>query len=463
MKTKRFICAALLLVAMMFAESASAQLKTSYFMEGSYFRTELNPALRPTRGYIALPLISGFSNGLYSNYASTENFYFKRGNELVSSFDEAVTLNEFLAPLPNRGIQAQNMNVNLLGVGFYTLGGTFINFGSNARIDIASETPKDFFRSLKCDDAKVYNLDNMSANASLFLENYVGLSFNLGEHITLGGRVKFLVGLQNITMLLDKAIVTNEDGIVERSYEGEFRLNSTMIDSSKYDGETNPEIELVGDDLSTIGRSKSFGVAVDLGGELRLFEDHLKLSAAITDLGFIKWSKDTQQGGSIVGLPEGTCDIFGVDFSDTLPKNFSDYSKRLTTNINMGAEYNFLDNHFAVGALLHTRIYRRYMMTEFTTSFNVRPTNWMTFTASHTFLGGNTPGIFGAAVNIHPRVVNIFFGMDYIDRSEVDPLYANRTEQVMDGVWLSPRATSFNFYVGIGFNFGRPDFMVEQQ
>jgi hypothetical protein len=87
----------------------------------------------------------------------------------------------------------------------------------------------------------------------------------------------------------------------------------------------------------------------------------------------------------------------------------------------------------------------------------------MTFTASHTFLGGNTPGIFGAAVNIHPRVVNIFFGMDYIDRSEVDPLYANRTEQVMDGVWLSPRATSFNFYVGIGFNFGRPDFLVEQQ
>jgi hypothetical protein len=463
MKTKRFICAALLFVAMVFAESASAQLKTSYFMEGSYFRTELNPALAPTRGYIALPLISGYSSGMYSNYASTENFYFERGGQLLSAYDEGVSLNAFLNPLPNRCIQAQNINVNLLGVGFYTLGGTFINFGSNARVDLASETPKDFFRSLKCNDTKVYDLDNMSVNASLFLENYVGLSFNFGENITLGGRVKFLVGLQNINLLLDKAFVTNENGSVVRSYEGEFRLNSTSIDSSKYDGETNPEIEFVGDDWSTFGRTKSFGVAVDFGGELRLFEDHLKLSAAITDLGYIKWSKDTQEGGSIVDLPGDTCDILGFEYSDVMPKHFSDYSKRLTTNINMGAEYNFLDNHFAVGALLHTRIYRRYMMTEFTTSFNVRPTNWMTFTASHTFLGGNTPGIFGAAVNIHPRVVNIFFGMDYIDRSEVDPLYANRTEQVMDGVWLSPRATSFNFYVGIGFNFGRPDFLVEQQ
>ena len=45
----------LLVTATLVAINASAQLRTSYFMEGSYFRNELNPALAPTRGYIAIP------------------------------------------------------------------------------------------------------------------------------------------------------------------------------------------------------------------------------------------------------------------------------------------------------------------------------------------------------------------------------------------------------------------------
>jgi hypothetical protein len=100
--------------------------------------------------------------------------------------------------------------------------------------------------------------------------------------------------------------------------------------------------------------------------------------------------------------------------------------------------------------------------TELTTSFNVRPTNWMTFTASHTFLNGNTPGIFGAAINIHPRAINIFIGMDYISSKKNDVEgFTPTTMSEIDG-WISPKATSYNFYVGVGFNFGRPDFLVDQ-
>ena len=127
----------------------------------------------------------------------------------------------------------------------------------------------------------------------------------------------------------------------------------------------------------------------------------------------------------------------------------------------MGAEYNFLGNHFAVGLLSHTRLYRNAVATELTTSLNVRPTNWMTFTASHTFFNGNTPGIYGAAVNIHPRAVNIFFGMDYISSSKNTTDFEPTTMSEIDSM-LSPKATSYNFYIGVGFNFGRPDFLVEQ-
>ena len=147
MKTKRFICAALLFVAMMFAESASAQLKTSYFMEGSYFRTDLNPALAPTRGFIALPLISGFSVGSYSNYNSYDNMYYLRDGEYVHAFNSMVSANEFLSKLPNRCVESINSDLNIIRLGFYTLNGTFFEVGSNVRIAYNGVMPKEYMGS----------------------------------------------------------------------------------------------------------------------------------------------------------------------------------------------------------------------------------------------------------------------------------------------------------------------------
>lgn len=54
MKRLIIFVAALLLVL-----TSSAQLRTSYFMDGSYLRNDMNPALIPGKGYIVLPAISG--------------------------------------------------------------------------------------------------------------------------------------------------------------------------------------------------------------------------------------------------------------------------------------------------------------------------------------------------------------------------------------------------------------------
>jgi hypothetical protein len=80
--------------------------------------------------------------------------------------------------------------------------------------------------------------------------------------------------------------------------------------------------------------------------------------------------------------------------------------------------------------------------------------NWITLTASHTFLNKNRPGIFGAAINIHPRALNIFVGMDYIDPNLV---YVN------DSILVPRYAKSLNVYFGLGFNMARPKFMRQEQ
>lgn len=53
---------------MMLGEAAQAQyLRSSYFMEGTSARLQLNPGLQPTRGYFNVPIIGSFNMSASSN------------------------------------------------------------------------------------------------------------------------------------------------------------------------------------------------------------------------------------------------------------------------------------------------------------------------------------------------------------------------------------------------------------
>ncbi len=458
---KRFLSALILLGAMFVAQSSSAQLKTSYFMEGSYFRTDMNPALTPTRGYIALPALSGFAAGQYSNYNSFENMYYLGENGYINALDSSVPANEFLGKLPNKCVQSLRGDLGLFKLGFYTLNNTFFNFGANIRMEYNSVIPKEYYKMMKGAYENSISVDDMCVDLTGYIETYAGAAFRIGENLTIGARLKFLVGLVNGSYDVNK--MNAENG--KYTISGNIKVNSVEYDSSKYNSTANPDNIIMNDTQDFVWNNlHSFGGAIDLGAEMRFFENKIKLSAAVTDLGFIKWSADTQMAGKLHLEANEKVDFFQIlnDSSFDMPEKFYDYTTRLTANLNIGAEYNFLGNHFAVGVLSHTRFYRNAVATEFTTSFNVRPTNWITLTASHTYLNGNAPGIYGAAVNIHPRAINIFFGMDYIGSKknyvdEFTPTTMSELDQFM-----SPKATSYNFFVGIGFNFGRPDFLVDQ-
>jgi hypothetical protein len=208
---------------------------------------------------------------------------------------------------------------------------------------------------------------------------------------------------------------------------------------------------------------KNFGGAIDIGAEMRLMDDKLKVSAAITDLGFIRWSEDTMKEGRFEQSFENADALRNIFINEDIvdaPRFFTSYNSRLTTNINLAGEFNFLNDHFSVGLLSNTRLLYSAVMTELTASFNVRPTNWFSVTASHTFLNRNTPGIYGAAINIHPRAINLFLGFDYISGTTGDDL-GTTLVGLATGEDAYTKANSFNFYMGIGFNFGRPDFLIE--
>lgn len=61
--------ATLLLAALLLATGLAAQNPTLYFMEGSTYRSQLNPAYAPQRGYVNLPGIGGMEVGINGNVA----------------------------------------------------------------------------------------------------------------------------------------------------------------------------------------------------------------------------------------------------------------------------------------------------------------------------------------------------------------------------------------------------------
>lgn len=74
---RRFGCKGLLLlgsILMWGGTAVQAQyLRSSYFMEGTSARLQLNPGLQPTRGYFNIPVIGSFNMSASSNVLGTSD------------------------------------------------------------------------------------------------------------------------------------------------------------------------------------------------------------------------------------------------------------------------------------------------------------------------------------------------------------------------------------------------------
>lgn len=468
---------AILLVAafaLLGVNTSNAQSRTSYFMEGSYFRTEFNPALTPTRGYILIPGLSGVNLNLGTNFLSFDNFIYKRNDEYVTFLHRDVTTEQFLGQLPSNLKTTVNANVNLLGLGFYTKK-MFWNFGANLRCDNNLVLSPELFKAVKSLGTGKHDLGATSFNANYYVEAYGGVSFPLLSWLTVGVKGKLLIGLLNAKASFDNLYLSINDDKIEANLDGSWRASCPVIDNQRVvNGEDVAFADLLKFDPNVIMNNlKSYGAAIDFGVEMRFLNNHLKVSAAVTDLGFINWSDASQLGGKVSGgfvYTGANVTLDGVNqdelirplegndklinFDDVLHKGkYEKYpATRLTCSLNAGVEYNMLKNKIALGVFSQTKVLntstKSVPYSEITASVNLRPLNWVSATVSHTLLSGNNAGIFGAAINIHPALFNFYLGVDFID--------TNWVKFASNNLMLPRNAKSLNVYAGVAFNFARP-------
>jgi hypothetical protein len=458
---KRFNKIIIILVALFATLTASAQMRTSYFMEGSYFRTDMNAALAPTRGYIKIPVAGALGVDFGNNFFSVDNFFYKRGNDIYTFMHSDVSANEFLGKLGNQGKLSANLNTSILGFGAHSKK-LFWSFGLNLRSNTEITLSKDMFAALKNLSNGYYNLGDTHFSQRDYIEAGLGFAIPIKKFMTFGFRVKGLVGLADASMKMDKMYLDINEDSVNAELIGNVRANSPLLSANYTVGAPISMNGLLNTNmLDVLMGVKSWGLAADLGFEFRFWDDHIKLSVGANDIGFIKWhsSSTVNAKGNAnfsykgFNLTTGEADING-GFEAKMSESEGGYITLLSCSLNGGLELNVLNNWIAFGVLSHTEFCQNFIRTELTASVNFRIGRWLSTSFSHTFLNGNQPGVLGWALNLHPPGFHLFLGADFIDTR-----YAvfNQTIPI-------PRyQSSANVYVGVGFNLGKAKYMPSMQ
>ena len=332
--------------------SANAQfLRTSYFMEGTHYRQQLNPALTPTKGYFNLPVIGAVNATVGSTSLGYQDII-----DIIDNGDDFYTKPDFMNRLKDKNKLNVNFSTEILSAGWYK-GKNFWSFNIGLRTDIGANLTKNMFTFLNEMETieenwrnSNYDISNQQLNINAYTEVGLGLSRQINSRLTVGARVKALLGIGNMDLKLNKVAMSanlpSDQQINQWSSESYWNSMSpaeaiqaaqelkTKFDNYHANLAVGAELkssfkglelkEEEGKDYVTDFEFDSgklgiagYGFGIDLGASYKVL-DNLTVSASILDLGFISWSKSSTK---IASANPDPIDIKGSTYANMVNPN----------------------------------------------------------------------------------------------------------------------------------------------
>ena len=435
------------LATLLLASGVAAQNPTAYFMEGTTFRSQFNPAFAPLRGYVNIPGLGGIDINASGNLA-VDKLLYPRNGKLVPLLDEAVSTRQALSGLNADNLLGIDTRVNLIGFGAFTRNHkNFWSFDLNARTTADATLPYSLFAFLK--EGTGSDIHNIGLTADSYLEAAFSYSFPLmNDRLYVGVRGKFLAGLARANVNYDRFNVSLQK---DRWYVD--TQGSIDITAGGAEVDVNPETGIFepGDIDIKPTKPAGYGFAVDLGATYDILPN-LQASLAVTDLGFISWSKKN----SVAGVSTQTLEFSGVTVPDDgtdptpdfdfemlkfRPTDAKSASKMLRASLNAGLEYEVWCHKIGIGLLYTARFWEYKTLHNITGSVNFHPVRWFTLTGSYSVID-NRGGAVGLALNLCPSWINFFIATDVVT--------AKHTPQ-----WIPVKQSMMNVTLGLGVPIGK--------
>ena len=466
-----FLLASLLLVC---RPGLSAQdLETGYFLGGNPYAFRLNPAFQSERNIFSLAL-GQTGLGAWSNLGFSTLLYPDSDGHLYTFLNDRVNTAEFMRKIKKNNVIDLDARVNLLTVGFWA-GANFYTVDLNLRSLNGVSVPYDMFSFWKegSESRNQFDFSNLGLRSQTFAEAAFGWSRNFDDVLSVGFRVKALVGALELNALARNMKLSMADDRWEVQAQSYLYASSPSLTYS-LDEDGNPDLESIGVKDGVYGPA-GYGGAVDLGVSWNVLP-YLTLSASVLDLGAIRWNREIQfvsPESSYVWAPSENEDTASGDWNDELDDamnalagvfRFKDASgtgaafEALPLQYYLGAEFRmpFYDR-LSVGALYSGRMGSVYGRQSGRLSLNWNPLNFLSMSTGTTLnrLGES----FGFALNLHPAGVNLLIGCDYIPFHSVSlsPLLkdADIPPFVRQNAVLPRDQMKLNVYVGLNLAFGR--------
>lgn len=422
-------------ILLLMPKQVSAQnVNSLYFLEKTPFHTQWNPAMAPSRSGMGVG-IGNISLSIQSDLALDDVIFpGVNGGKPYTFLDESADANAFLAGLNDVSSLKMSSKLDIFNLGIRILNNYF-TFHSGISFDAGVGVPKDLFKMFmlgmdKNAPTTNFDLTGMNINAMSYAKIGVGYSMKVGKIFSVGVNANYLQGLYDLRMGFDQLTVeagktawdvTSKGYVqmaapefIEYKYNEDGYLNGLQSDKSSFTGGSMPK--------------SGNGFSVDLGVTARPLK-FLTLSAAVLDLGAIKWDPTCVQRASSNGsftyeglalnesakenMSNSSIESLGEMVHFEKDNNHGSYSSSLTTKLNIGAEAGILNNKLSLGLLSQTGFAQDGTYEDVMISANFKPSSIIQGALTYSLLHGEMSSL-GAAVNCKLLFLNIFAAADYI-------------------------------------------------
>ncbi len=399
----------------LFAFEASAQDMGSYFIDSSVSRMDHNAAFAPYNGYILLPGVGNFSLSTSGNM-SLGNIFYPIDGSLLPLIDTRVPAATALSGL-SEGLNSFGVasKISLFGAGWYTSSRrSFMSFGVNLRTTASASLPYELFEFVKS-VPEFTSIGEFGFDVESYAEVVLGYSFPLSDRLYVGVRVKGLLGLFNGALSVESTDVqlsaTEWSGVMSGVYSCNF------------------------DDAGNNYFISGYGASLDFGVDYYLSKS-LRFSAAVNDLGFIRWSSDSNvtesflldfsfagvdvDGGNVADGEIDSSINFGDATTTTLPSSSS--VRMLQASANVGLEYLMWSGRMSLGAVYGVDLWRANTVHSFTGALTFKPVHWIALSSNYTLCSTGSSGV-GFAMNLYTPVLNLYASSNFLLASKTPQYY----------------------------------------
>ena len=479
MKTaKLFVASSIILLSV---ASASAQdFRTGYFLGGYQYAYRKNPAFASEHNFFSIGL-GQFGANIQSDFGFSDFVKKNAEGQYVLALNKDISSADFLSGFNQDALNKFEFssNVNLISRGHWNKEKvSFSTFDVSVKTANRLDLPYDLFRFLKdgASNGDTFDFSGTGLSSRNYLELAYGTSKIVKNVFSYGIRIKALVGLANASMTMDNLKVavtgTNWNIVSKGTLSGSVPFAEFNNDSEGFIDFTKPVIN-----AQKITKNIGLGGAIDAGLSIN-FLPWLTLSASILDFGYVNWANEIIGNSDYAQSVEMSADSADGDQLDNFVKTLPDLFKfkavepetpaktlgskweQIPFRVNGGLEVRVpFYQRLSIGAL-YTMYGGKFAFNtnDILLSANWTPLNFLSASVS-TRLGDNFK-VFGAAINLHPSLFNLFVGVDAVsvplNLVNIGALLPDSVPAAIKKNALMPADDlNLNAYVGLSFALGK--------